>query len=79
MDWAPADRALIRFAAVGSGAATPSTLRSAVLNGIITRSSWSWPIARLPLGDSRPITRIGTPLTRIIRADRFSPSPNRFC
>ena len=52
------------------GAATPSTLRSAVVNGIITRSSWSWPNGVWPLAASTPITRSGTPLTRIVRADR---------
>ena len=54
----------------------PSTFFLAVLRGIRTVSSWSWPKVVCPLRSSSPITVKGTFLMRITWPSG-SPSPNR--
>ena len=60
------------------GAATPSTLSSAVVNGIMITSSWSCPKPDCPLLVSTPMTSIGTPFTRMVAPTGSWYSPKRF-
>ncbi len=46
-----------------------------VLMGIMSTSSWSWPLEFWPLGSSTPTTFIGTPRTRTT-CSKGSSSPN---
>ena len=50
---------------------TPRSFFCTVVNGTITVSSWSWPIAAWPLLVSTPMTRNGWLLMRTVRADRI--------
>src|ERR1700722_228893 len=60
-----------------AGVATPRTRSCAVLNGMITTSSWSWPLGEWPLAASTPITTIGTFLTSTVAPSGSEKSPNK--
>ena len=57
---------MVDATACAIGEATPSTLRSAVENGISTTSSWSCPIPDWPFVARTPTTFIWTFFTRMV-------------
>ena len=55
---------------------TPSSFFCTVVNGTITVSSWSCPIAACPLLVSTPMTRNGWLLMRTVAPTGSAPAPN---